>query len=212
MKKYLNLALVVITATGTLFSCKKDSAPKDYASLFNNTVWTGEFHYTLKTVQPVSIEFKTGGQLTWYELAGEFPGTWKLDNGKITITFPSANTVTADITSDNKLTNMQHTGSSWVIDNAELNTTPDETVDNTKWGTTNLLFTFKAGDKVDTNLGPIPGGILYSNATYTRKAKSIRITYLQYKFFNVFVSTTVMNGINQPTGDPAIYPYKVTKQ
>lgn len=212
MKKYLNLTLVVIIATGILLSCKKERAPKDYAALFNNTVWNGEFHYTSKTVQPVSIEFKQGGQLTWYELAGEFAGSWKVDNGRININFAGANGVTADITDDNKLANFQHTGSSWVIDHAELNSTPDESIDNTKWVTANLLFTFKAGDKVDTNLGPVPGGILYANATYTRKAKSIRITYPQYKFFNVFVNSTTMNGINQPTGDPAIYQYKVTKQ
>jgi hypothetical protein len=210
MKKYVNLTLYILMATGCLLSCKKDSDKKDPAAVFNNTVWTGEFHYTGKTVQPVSIDFKTGGQLAWNELNGEVSANWKVDNGKLTITFPGSNTVSADITSDDKLTNFQYTGG-LIVDHAELNTTTDESIDNTQWKTLNLLFTFKAGDKADAALGPT-GSVVYSNAIYMRKAKSIRFSYPQYKFFNVFINSTSMRGINQPTGDPNIYQYTVIKQ
>jgi hypothetical protein len=212
MKKYIKISFFLLIITVSLMSCKKDSDPKDYAAVINNKVWTGEFHYTFKTAQPVSVEFKTGGQLTWNELAGEFSGTWKIDNDKITINFPTSNGVTADITNDNKLTNFQPIGTGFVMDHLELNSTPDESIDNTQWKTTNLLFTFKAGDKADAALGPT-GTTVYANATYTRKAKFIRFSYPQYKFFNVFISSTEMNGVNQFTGDPTIYgPYKLTKQ
>ena len=209
MKKNSFLILTIIFVTALNFAgCKKENTAKGHTALFNNTVWTGEFHYTGQPVQPVSIEFKQGGAFTWYDIQGDFPGSWKIENGQITISFPSGSIVKADISNDNKLINFQHsTGNGWAIDNAELNTTPDETIENTSWKTTNILLDFKASNKVNYTVGTLT----YSDISYLRKAKFIRFSAGIWDYFIIINSSTVMTGVNQPKDDTIVYPFKLGK-
>lgn len=201
------IALLVLVIAG----CKKNSTG-DYTALFKNTVWTGEFNYTAKPVQPVSILFQDGGLVSWYEFAGEFTGAWKIENNQITVSFPNSKGFKAGISNDNKLTNIQNfAGNTWDILSAELNTTPDITIDNTTWQTQNLIVNFKTGNIVNMKLGA-PPYTTYGDIAYSRKSNTIRYNYPNYKFFIVIVSASVMKGANQTTGDPAVYPFQIAKQ
>ena len=187
MKKQNFVATIIALSVIIFAGCKKEST-KDYTALFKNTVWTGEFNYTSKPEQPVSISFQDGGQFTWYELAGEFAGTWKIENNEITISFPSGSGFKAGISNDNKLTNIQNFAiNSWAMVNAELNTTADESLDNTTWQTQDIIVNFKAGNNVNMKLGA-PPYFSYSDMGYLRKSKSIRFTYPSIKFFMVILT------------------------
>ena len=214
MKK--NLFFTAVITAFTLFSfsgCKKDNAPKDYNALFKNTVWTGEFNYTGKAAQPASLEFKDGGQLTWYELSGEFSATWKLENNKLTVSFPSGSGFSAMIGDDNKLTGIQNFSvNSYAVTSASLNTTPDESLDNTTWTAPNLILHFKAGSKVDMQLGT-PPSVSYNDVPYVRKAKSIRFSpFAAYQWFTVSSNTNAMAGVNKFLPDLTVYPFPLKKQ
>src|SRR5882672_8790871 len=103
MKRQTFMATAIVLLTALSFiGCKKEDTKKDYSSLFKNTIWTGEFMYSGALTQPVSIAFKEGGLLTWYELAGEYSGTWKLETDGITVILASGNGFKAGISNDNK--------------------------------------------------------------------------------------------------------------
>jgi hypothetical protein len=213
MNRQIFTAVIVLLITTTCFtSCKKDNAKKDYTSLFKNTVWTGNFNYTGAAGQPVSVVFSDGGQLTWYELAGESTGTWKINNNTLSVTL-AGNGFTADITDDNKFTNIKSVaGSKWVLADGALNNTTEESLDNTSWTAPNLVLNFKAGSKVDMLLGPT-GATKYLDVPYVNKGKSIRFSPLTvYKWFIVNNSKTFYKGANSYTGDPAVYPFDLNKK
>ena len=214
MKKqtFIAAAIIVLAAIG-FASCKKDNAKKDYSSLFKNTVWTGEFNYTGAVIQPVSMEFKDGGQLTWYELSGEYAGTWKAENNTISVSFSATSGFKADISEDNQLTNIQKVaGGNWTLVNAALNTVAEESMDQTTWTAPNLVLNFKAGNKVDMALGAA-GTTKYNDVSYIRKGKSLRFDASStYKWFIVSNSNLMYKGINTFTGNPAIYPFQLTKK
>ncbi len=212
MKKKIFTSIIILLATASLvFSCKKDNAQKDYSSLFKNTVWTGNFNYTGSAVQPASIAFGDGGQLIWRELSGDYPGTWKLTNKTLSLNFSASSGFTADITDDNKFTNIKSvSGSKWVLIDAGLNTANDEPLDNTSWIAPNLVMNFKPGNKVDLVLG---ASIVYQSLPYVRKGKSIRFAPIPtYKWFIVSNSGILYKGANYYTSDPAVYPFDLTKK
>jgi hypothetical protein len=214
MKKqtFITVTIIALTAIG-FTSCKKDDAKKDYSSLFKNTVWTGEFNYTGALTQPVSMEFKDGGQLSRYELSGESAGTWKTENNTISVSFSATSGFKADISADNQLTNIQKVaGGTWTLVNAALNTVAEESMDQTTWTAPNLVLNFKAGNKVDMVLGTA-GTTKYNDVIYVRKGKSIRFDASgTYKWFIVNNSNLLYKGVNTFTGNPAIYPFQLTKK
>jgi len=193
--------------------CKKDSAPKDLAPLFKNTIWTGEFNYTAGTSQPVSMEFKEGGLLSWYELAGEAAGSWQIDSGRISVTLPNRNGFKAEVSGDNKLTNVSVVpGSSIAAITAALNTSTDLALDETIWTAPNVQLHFKGGNKVDMALGPA-GGTVYPDIPYVYKAKTIRYAVVSgdYNWFFVRSSATAFKGVNQFSPDATLYPFNLSK-
>src|SRR5690349_8875338 len=206
----------IALSTGLMFliiaGCKKENNKADaYPSLFKNTVWTGEFHYTSKPSEPVSMEFKEGGQVTWYEWAGDFPGTWKVEKELLTVTFSDGRAFSASITPDHKLSNFQNLAvNGYELDNAALNNEPDVSLDNTVWKGTNVVMQFKPGSLVDVELG---GRVDYNNLSYVRKAKFIRFSLLPtYKWFMVNNSIPVMKGVNRFFPDVTVYPFQLNKQ
>ena len=213
MKKNTVLLPAILLAALAFSSCKKDgtTTPKDYSSLFTNKIWTGEFHYTNKPVQPVSIEFKDGGQLMWNEQASENSGTWKVENSDVTVSFSNGSGFKASIVDDNKLTNFQSSSASaYAMDNLALNNDPFPSLDNTVWNGTNIQMTFKPGNLVDLKIG---AGVLYPNLSYTLKAKSFRINPLAaYKWFFVYGGALNMKGANQFSPDPTLYTFQINKQ
>jgi len=214
MKKNILISMAIFLVSVAVFtSCKKDNAKKDYSSLFKGTVWTGNFNYTGSAVQPVSIEFSDGGQLLWHELLDDYAGAWKLDNNALTVTFSATSGFIADISDDNKLTNIRSvTGSKWVMVDGALNTIADESLDLTSWTAPNLVLNFKAGNKVDMLLGP-SGVTKYLDVSYTRKGKSVRFAASSsYKWFIVNNSKTFYKGANSFTGDPTVYPFDLNKK
>jgi hypothetical protein len=213
MKRQTFMATAIILLTIFSFmGCKKDTK-RDYNSLVKNTVWTGEFKYTGAISQPFSVEFKEGGQLTWYELSGEYGGTWKIEDDMLNVTFSTGSGFKAGISDDNKLVNIQHFPiNNWAVVNAALNTVTDESLDQTTWTAPNLILTFKAGNVVDMDFGA--GSAIYTGVSYIRKAKSVHFNIQSgsYKWFIVLNSKQVFKGVKTFTSAPAIYPFDLTKK
>ena len=213
MKINLLLKWILSIALFSLSACKKEdtSPPKDYATSFKNTVWTGEFHYASKPLEPVSIEFKEGGQFTWHEWAGSFSGTWKIENDLLTISFPSGGGFTTTITSDDKMSDIKNLpANKQAMDNAVLNKEPDVSLDNTVWTAPNTEVRFKPGNKLDLILA---SSLKYLDLSYVRQAKSIRFSANQdYKWFTIYNAPTVMKGVNRFFPDVTPYPFQLTKQ
>jgi hypothetical protein len=192
--KIIKTLSLLFFAGAVIASCKKDDAGTNWAEKIKNTVWIGEFHYTSRASEPVSIAFKEGGQFTWHELAGEFPGSWKIENDVLTVSFPSGSGFTTTLTSDGQMSAIQNFPvNSYAMDNAALNKDADVSLDNTVWTGTNIVVRFKSGSLLDIELGTIP--VKHSSLAYVRKAKTIRFTSPPtFKVFLVHNSTLVMKG------------------
>jgi hypothetical protein len=215
MKKNTFFALTAIAFTAYSFSaCKKGESGTDHSSAFKNTVWTGEFNYNGSAVQPLSIEFKEGGQLVWHELLNDYTGSWNLNKDQITISFGSTVSFKAGITSDNKLTGIQNSDPNGrILNNGALNTGSDEPLANTTWRAPNVILYFKSGSLLDMTLGP-NGTTNYIDLFYTRQGKSIRYSCVSgaYKWFMVFNGSSNMKGANTFSPDPTVYPFVTNKQ
>lgn len=208
---FMATALLLLTAPGFM-SCKKGSTKTDPGPSFNNTVWTGEFNNS-NGAQPVSMEFKDGGVITWYDLKGESSGAWKIENGGLSVSLSNGNGFKAGISNNNKLTDFQSlAGSSAVMMHAELNTSAEPTLDETTWAAPNLTLHFTGGNKVDMALGPT-GATKYNDITFVYKAKTIRFAVVNgdYRWFFVRNSTSAFKGINLFAPDPTLYPFDLSK-
>lgn len=212
MKRNGLIALIFIAAAAmSITGCKKDAGDnKDYSSLFKNTFWIGEFHNTDKQLQPTSIEFKEDGQLIWEDILGTTPGSWTLDNEKITITLVTKNSFTANVTADSKLSNIQGDPSNVLtLKAAELNTATALDLVNTKWTASNLVLNY-TGNSVNALFGPT-GSSSYV-MSYNNKGRVVTFNNYLFKFFMVITSASTMKGVNHWPGDPNIYPFEVTKK
>ena len=69
-----------------------------------NTAWTGQFNYTAGAhmgSQPFSITMNEDGTLTWSDSGSTRPGgTWKVNNDRVTITFPNNTTISATVSNN----------------------------------------------------------------------------------------------------------------
>ena len=213
MKKprFLATVLMLLIAPGFI-GCKKNGATSDPSASFKNTIWTGEFNNG-DGAQPLSMEFKDGGAITWYNLAGETSGTWKIEDGRISVSMSNGNGFKASISNGNKLTDFQSlAGSSAVMMHAELNTSAEPTLDETIWTAPNLNLHFTGGNKVDMALGPT-GATKYPDITFVYKAKTIRFAVVSgdYRWFFVRNSSTAFKGINQFLPDATLYLLDLSK-
>ena len=198
-----------------LSACKKSSgdAAVDNTA-FKNTIWTGEFNYTGKTAEPVSIDFSEGGQLLWHELKGNRIGTWKLEGKKLSISLDNAPSFTGDVTSDNKLTNLQTSdGGGRTLKNAALDKAAIPDLANTVWAADNVSLKFKAGGKLDLFFGPPVGFPTYMDLNYTVSGRAIHFDALaDYNWFAVINGGASLKGTNHAPNDPTVYVFTVVKQ
>lgn len=206
---------LVLAALLIFFGCKKDSnsSAKDPTPLIKNSVWTGQFNYSGKPLQPVSIAFQEGGTATWYELTGSTTGTWTVTDGLLTVSLASGAGFTTGIAADQTFSNIQNrTVNGFSLTSAALNTLPDQSLDNTSWTGTNVAIQFKPGNKLDMQIGPT-GNSKYTDLAYVKEAKTIRFNALPaYKWFAVSSNVTMMNGANQFSPDPTTYVFQLTRQ
>jgi len=147
---------VIFTAIGFLMaalsfsSCKKSTSGPDVSASIKGKTWTGEQNYAGKSVEPISIEFAEGGSLSYHEVKGDFDGTWKLDGTKLTINVDGSLAFKADVSTDDKLTGIVNSDvSGRALNNANLNTGDDKSLDGTTWTATGVGFKFKAGNLID---------------------------------------------------------------
>jgi hypothetical protein len=213
MKKYLIAALVLI-ATIALQSCKKESttAPKDYTSSISNKNWWGTFNNAGESAQYYSVHFNADHSVLWAQMSGDYSGTWSLNGNRLTINFtlPTV-TLTAEISDDNKLTNII-TNTPNKVNNGTLIENPNVFLENSVWNvlrthiptdaTYFFKFTFISNNKVFASGISTP--FTYSLSPF---GASIRINTIT-PYFGVITSGTEMRG---NFGD-ADYRWQATKQ
>jgi hypothetical protein len=221
MKKHLYVALVTLLSLGIAFSCKKSSTPatpatpatRDYAASIKDKTWWGMFAYTGKTPESYSIYFGKDNTILWSELSGNYGGAWVVNDKQLTITFSSGAKVSADISDDNKLSNIVASSSAYKVNSGALVANPNLPLDNTVWK--GSLFTgayviyqmnFMPGLKVELKID----NMTYPPFPYTRLATggAIRIQTPGNVFFGVVTSDKEMKGAN----GYATLPWEATKQ
>ncbi|HMH34663.1 MAG TPA: hypothetical protein VK543_16615 [Puia sp.] len=214
-RQFIFIAISLLLAVTGLNSCKKsnDTKPADKPVVLANTLWTGEFNYNDGKAQPMRIAFGESGTLTWAEFKSEYTGSWKLENGLLTISISGTASFTANISSDSALTNIKSTDiSGRKLMNAVQTGNDDAVVDGTKWAAPEVSIEFKAGNKLDLFFGasPFPN---YTDINYTQKRKAIYFSlFANYDWFLVVSTGAVMKGLNMAPGDPTLYTFFVTKQ
>jgi len=226
MKKNRFFLLMIILVTACTFGgCKKESTETpppstpqvetDYTPLFKNTIWSGEFNYSGKGQEPMSIEFADDGYLVWRELSGNYTGTWQVNKKQLYINFDNIRSFTADISADSSLTNLQSADASGrELKNAALSKGSIPDLDNTTWVASNVSIAFKPGSVLDLYFG-MPTAIppSYTDINYTRVGRSIHFTLTAgYNWFTIIKSTSVMKGTNHAPSDPTVYAFEVVRQ
>lgn len=216
MKKCINIILVVLLSMTTTVSCKKDSAPKDFAAVIKNKTWWGLLTNPGETSQYYCVYFKADGNLTWSQREGDYAATWVVNNNQVTMDFPTLSVqIKADISEDNKLTNIVPNNSS-VVANANLIENPTITLNNTQWngmltesGGTLQAFqlNFLSGSKVDAKAGSSAIGGVY---TRSESGAVIRFTLGPYPFFAILTTDKEMRGQWQNFG--GYFVWETTKQ
>jgi len=216
MKKQLIFtAIGLLLAVIGLNSCKKsdDTKPPANPIVLKNTAWTGEFNYSGGTTQPMSIAFGESGTLIWSEFKSEYTGSWTLENGLLTINLSGSVSFTANISSDNTLTNIKSTdGTGRKLLNAAQAAKDDVVLDGTKWSGSGVTLLFKAGTKLDLAFGGVGTLPTYTDVPYIRRGKAVYFSLApKYDWFVVMSTSALMKGINMAPSDPTVYTFFVTK-
>jgi hypothetical protein len=213
-KQVIFTAISLMLAVTGLDSCKKSNDTKTPDPVLKNTTWTGEFNYNGGTTQPMSIAFLDGGNLTWAEFKGEYSGSWAVTNGILTISLGGSVSFTANISSDNTLTNIKSTdGSGRKLLNTIPGTNDYPVLEGTKWVSPSVSLTFKAGTVLDLAFGGASEVPTYTNIPYIRKGKAIYFTLTaKYDWFTILSTSTTMKGINMAPNDATVYTFAITKQ
>jgi hypothetical protein len=219
MKKYLQTAMIILGITIISPGCKKDnnsSSNNSSAASINNQTWWGLFTYAGDTTEYYSVHFNPDSSLTWNQYLGEYTGKWSLSSNHLKMDFgPNSIVITADVTADNKLTNLK-TNNSSVINSGQLLPNPThEVLDGTVWkgiysdkigSTYPFEIDFKTGNKVDIGLD----GTTATTYSYVRSATGVTIRTSDgdtREWFGVLMSDTKMEGSERPENK-----WQVTKQ
>jgi len=190
--------------------CKKENNNKAVTTpFFENTVWTGEFTSAKGLKQPVSIEFKDGGRVSWHDIAGEALGSWNVQNNQVDVSIARGGGFKAAVSNDNKLTGIRNLNDSmWVLAGAALDTTAEPSLEWTTWTWPNGVIHFLAEGIADIQIGAS-----YYTVYYEHKARSVRFSLHSgsWQWFIINNNTSVLKGVNQFVGD-TIYPLEIVKQ
>jgi hypothetical protein len=221
MKKHWKIAMIILGMITISSGCKKDnnnngSSNNSSSTSINDKTWWGMFTYAGDTTQYYSVHFNPDSSLTWNQYLGEYKGTWSISSNHLTMDFgPNSIKITADVTNDNKLTNIK-TNNTSIINSGQLLANPThESLDGTIWkgvysdkigSTYNFEIDFKANSKVDIGFDGM-GAVTYS---YARSASGISIRTFDgdnSEWFGIIMSDTKMEGSERPENK-----WQVTKQ
>jgi hypothetical protein len=217
MKKYFRIAMIILGVVLFLTGCKKDNnSSNNSAASINDKNWWGMFTYAGDSSEYYSAHFNTDKSITWNQSLGEYKGTWSLSGNHLTMDFgPGSIVVTADLTGDNKMTNIK-TNNTSVVNNGQLMTsTSEQSLDGSTWkgtfydkigSTYPITMVFSAGSKVDIGFD----GLTPVSYTYTRSASGVTIRTAggdDEVWFGLIMSDTKMQGTDRPENK-----WNVTKQ
>jgi hypothetical protein len=199
MKKYSGIILTVLLSMTIIVGCEKNGT-KDYTALIKNRTWWGQLTNPGETIQYYCVYFKSDGNLIWSQREADYAGKWVVDKNQVTMDFPVLSVqIKADISDDNKLTNIVSSNSS-IVTNANLIPNPTLRLDNTQWngilvqsGGTSESFqlNFLTGAKVDGKVGSAGIGNIY---TRSESGAVIRFTLGPYPFFAIITTDKEMRG------------------
>jgi hypothetical protein len=212
MKKTFCIAIALLPVIYFLTGCKKDSAT-DPASLFKNTVWTGEFKYGgAPAPEPYSLECKADGSFNWREYSGTYGGTWKLDATLLTLTFNSGTIVKAEVLDNKTLGNIQNNpGSAWTLNSGEFNTATGQVIDGTSWKENSNQGTIAFTGTRITGKGLFFAGM--QNEVFSRAAGTILV---QQSVSNVYFCVLMPDGktmrLVNKTLTANFHPYVLTRE
>jgi hypothetical protein len=180
--------------------CKKDSVPKDFAGEIKNKTWWGLLTNAGETSQYYCVYFKADGNLIWSQREADYAGTWVVNNNQVTMDFPTLSVqIKADISGDNKLTNMVSNNSS-VLTDANLIGNPTIALNNTQWNGTLVLsggtsdafqLNFLSGSKLEGKVGSSAIGGIY---TRSESGAVLRFTLGLYPFFGIITTDRDLRG------------------
>lgn len=211
--------LAALMITVILFSCKKSSdttpLPKDYTASIKNKTWWGVFTYTGKTAEYYSVHFNADNTLLWSQLSGDYAGTWVINNKSVTLKFSGSGAeIKADITDDDKFMAISDNTPSYEINNCQLITSPNISLENTIWkgsiinGTSgSMQLKFLPGFKVELKLN----NTIYAPITYTRSPSGGAFRFDTgggYFYFGVVTSAIELKG----SGNDSQFPFQLTNQ
>ncbi|MET0634464.1 MAG: hypothetical protein ABWZ25_00470 [Chitinophagaceae bacterium] len=198
--------LIIITVVQ---GCKKDSADNP-ADQLKNTVWAAQLTYAGGSIRPVSMEFRSGGQLSWNDIMGEQFGSWSVENGTVTVKLGTDIGFSARFSGNNSMAGFEHlSANTWEITFCEKNNSENTSLDNTTWIAPNLVLKFKPGNLVDLQLA---GAVNYTDIPYMTIAKSIHFSNPLFNWFLIKGNTPSMKGVNKWNSDPKYYLLEVVKQ
>lgn len=218
MKKYSGTIAIILFSVGSMISCKKssDSTPpvKDYAASINDKTWWGTFTINGQTAQYYSVHFNGDNSLVWSQLSGDYPGKWTLDGKKLAINY-TTNIITADVSDDGHLANIEDNHSTYIINNGELIPNPNIALQNTVWQGSHFngssQQTLKYSFSPDLKITITAGAFATQVHTYTRSLSGAVIRHSQggnYPYFGVITSGSLMKGCIQGSN----FPWQAFKQ
>jgi hypothetical protein len=180
MKKYIGNTPVTILLIALLWSCSKSNGPTDYASFIKDKTWWGTLTHTGQEMEYYSIHFNSDSSMIWDEALVSLPGHWHVDGKKLTISFqPSSLEITADISDDKKLINIEDNSGNYEINSGQIIENPNIALENSVWKGTVMLGTqqpaemdFNANNKVVLTTGTTA----YPENPYSRSASGGGVT------------------------------------
>ncbi|HTL10601.1 MAG TPA: hypothetical protein VL307_20145 [Chitinophagaceae bacterium] len=209
MKKYLSRLLSFFLLIATFQSCKKENAAvpsKDYSLSVKDKVWWGTLTNAGETLQYYSVHFSATNLLLWSQFSDNYTGQYTVERNKLTMTFVNPSVVvTADITDDNKMTNIT-TNTANKVNSGELVENPKIPLEGTVWSGNLSYFpaiiqlNFLDGAKVETTFGIKT----YPSGSYSRSASGGVIRFdlptLAHPMFCVIANNGTLKGsYNLPT-------------
>jgi len=196
----------------TFSACKKENGNRNVTSaFFENTIWLGEFDGSNAYDQPVSIEFKDNGRLSWHDISGESLGSWNVENNMVNVSIAGQGSFRANVSNDNKLTDIQRASDSkWTKVSAALDTTAELPLIGTTWEGENVALGFSPLGRLDIWIGQPATGIAYVT-TYTQKAKTVRFTIYDWQWFLINNGISMLKGANHLPGD-SVHTFTIAKK
>ena len=201
-----------------LVSCQKkeDTGTVPWSEALKETAWGGEYENggtAYKGSQSFSIVFNSNGTFIWYEVYGDYPGTWTVKGDQLIIEFSSGSKVSGTLTANSWTNVINITGHPWKILSVYKSSFPQtSSLDNTNWtGKYAVLgsyeLEFLTGSKVREHIGATTFGIY----NYVIKGSAIRWVDLagEMGFGVLDQKGTTLNGYHTTASPSKMDPWQV---